>query len=43
MDAWVVIGFSATVVDLPDALDETGVFTIPLGGRTVFPVVVAAP
>lgn len=42
MDSEVAIGFSATLVNLSDPLGESGVFTVSVGGRTLFPLIVAA-
>ena len=40
--AEVAIGFSATLVNLSDALGESGVLTVSVGERTIFPLIVAA-
>src|SRR5215210_882425 len=43
MDARVAVGFSASVVDLPDPLGESSVLFSPLRRRPVSPGVVATP
>jgi hypothetical protein len=42
MDSGVAIGFCAELVNLSDPLGESGVLTLSVGGRTVFPLTVAA-